>query len=72
MNHEDATHYLECRHAIGIRGFRYWMKCIPMKTMDDGRIKVMVFGSRYWKDGKDKKRVRYVAAERVIKIEDVK
>ena len=41
------------------------MDCIPLKTMEDGRIKLLVFGRRYWKGHDDEKRIRYVSADRV-------
>lgn len=30
------------------------MDCIPLKEMPDGRLKVLVFGDRYWKGHDDK------------------
>lgn len=63
----DATHELECSHHLGHNVTDYFMKCIPLKTMQDGRKKVLVFGRLFW-GGEDKK-VRYVDAHRVHKIE---
>lgn len=64
----DATHLLECRHCYNSRSSRdYTMRCIPLKTMPDGRLKLLVFGNLYW--GGDQKKIRYVEAHRVNPIE---
>ena len=62
---ENCTHKLECSHVIGKNRYTYYMDCIPLKTMSDGRVKVLVFGDRYWKGHEDKKRIRYVKANRL-------
>lgn len=62
---KDATHLLECRHAIGRSGRDYVMDCIILKEMPNGRLKILVFGERYWKGHDDKKRIRYVDSYRV-------
>jgi len=66
----DASHWLECVHAIGGNRYTYHMRCVPLKTMNDGRLKVLVFGDRYWKNRNSVKRVRYVPAHRVFKMRD--
>ncbi len=65
MRIKDCTHKLKCRHAIGLHGMNYTMDCIPLKEMPDGRLKVLVFGERYWKGHDEKKRIRYVDSHRV-------
>lgn len=65
---DNATHTLQCRHCIGRACKDYRMKCHIVKTLPDGRIKVLVFGDRNWNHSKDKSRVRYVEAWRVAEI----
>lgn len=62
---KDATHYLKCRHAIGGHGFNYGMDCLILKDMKDGRVKILVFGDRYWKNKDHIKRIRYVSKRRI-------
>lgn len=66
LSFENATHELECRHAIGSHGKTYYMRCHVLKKMPDGRLKLRVYGERYWKDRRDVVRVRYVDAQRVF------
>ena len=54
---------LRCSHCIGRNRKFYYMKCVPLKTMPSGKLKVLVFGDRDW-GGEDQK-VRYVEAHRV-------
>ena len=68
----EATHCLSCVHAIGKSRYYYYMPCIILKYMKDthtneydGRVKIRVFGDRYWKRGQDKSRIRYVARSRL-------
>ena len=65
---EDATHLLECRHAIGPHGYDYFMKCIVLGKTKSGNFKLLVFGERNWKGKEDIKRVRYVFPYRVREI----
>ena len=65
MKREDATHKLSCRHAIGLSEVNYWMDCIVLKKMPDGRLKIMVFGDRDHEGYEDKKQIRYVDKWRV-------
>ena len=65
---KDATHYLQCAHQIGHGRTDYVMSCIPLNTVPSGRIKVLVFGERYWKGYDDKKSIRYVSKSRIYKI----
>jgi len=63
----DCTHILSCRHCLGHNCLEYTMPCIPLKEMDGGRIKILVFGDRYWNYNLEQKRVRYVESWRVKK-----
>lgn len=65
LSAENATHLLRCRHAIGQHGKEYYMRCHVLKTMPDGRLKLLVFGERYWKDTLHIEKIRYVSANRV-------
>lgn len=68
MNYENATHLLRCVHAIGDSRKHYQMRCHVLKAMPDGRLKLMVFGDRYWRNTGHLSRVRYVHPSRVTKI----
>jgi len=68
MSYKNATHLLRCRRAVGPSGRTYFMHCNILKKMPDGRLKVLVYGNRYWKDRRDVARIRYVTADRVSKI----
>ena len=61
----DATHLLDCKHCIGLACKYYDMPCLVLKKMPDGRLKILVFGERHWKDHPEKQSVRYVPAWRV-------
>ncbi len=66
--YENATHFLSCRHAIGLHGYDYTMRCHVLKNMPDGyRVKILVFGDRYWKGKEHIRRVRYVDRTRLTK-----
>lgn len=43
------------------------MRCHILKTMDDGRIKILVFGERYWKGKEHISQIRYVSKWRITK-----
>jgi len=45
------------------------MDCIVLKEMPGWRLKILVFGDRYWRHNKNRKRIRYVGKWRVIKKE---
>jgi hypothetical protein len=62
---KNATHLLKCAHAIGTSKFDYTMRCHILKNMKDGRVKILVFGDRYWKGRENIKRVRYVPKWRI-------
>lgn len=67
---ENATHVLQCCRAIGRSRTNYFMKCIPMKKMPKDRLKIVVFGDRYWAGTEGTRRVRYVHESRLTLIED--
>lgn len=65
MKADNATHWLSCTHSLNSRSkIHYRMPCHILKTMPDGRLKVLVFGERY-RGSLDKSRTRYVPAYRV-------
>jgi hypothetical protein len=66
LNIKDCTHELSCRHSMNHRsGFDYNMNCIILKEMPNDKLKILVFGDRYWKGHDHKKRIRYVDKSRV-------
>lgn len=65
LSAETATHLLSCRHAFGKNGKTYDMKCHILKSMPDGRLKVQVYGERYWANTQHVVRIRYVEPYRV-------
>lgn len=68
LSYQNATHLLKCRHAIGQSGRTYFMRCHVLKKMPDGRLKLQVYGKRYWRDQCDAIKTRYVNPDRVQKI----
>lgn len=62
---EDATHLLKCRHQQGRNGFNYTMPCIIIGRTKSRKVKIVVFGERWDKQGY-KKRVRYVPSWQVM------
>lgn len=66
IERKDTTHRLSCSHAFNILSrYDYWMDCIILKEMPNNRLKILVFGERYWKGHDDKKQIRYVDRYRV-------
>ena len=66
LNIEDATHKLKCRHAQNSRvGLDYWMECIVLRELPNNRVKLLVFGERYWKGRDHIKHIRYVNKDRI-------
>jgi len=57
---------LKCAHQVGRSRHEYLMECDVLKRMPDGRLKIRVYGDRFWK--RDKQRIRYVESVRVISI----
>ncbi|MFA5993342.1 MAG: hypothetical protein WC823_00110 [Parcubacteria group bacterium] len=67
----DATHKLSCSHCTNSRNrFNYEMSCIVLKKMPQNRVKILVFGERYWNDRNRKERIRYVDSVRVKRIKE--
>lgn len=65
-NAHQALHVLNCKHSLGRVTYQYTMKCVPLKIMPDKlRVKICVFGERYWKGRSERKRIRYVPIYRV-------
>lgn len=63
----QATHKLRCRHVVGRGlGYNYTMPCIVIKTTKRRKLKIIVFGSRYWKHKEYIKQIRYVLPFRVF------
>lgn len=66
----NATHYLACSHCIGPNCEEYVMRCNVLKEMEDGRVKLVVFGNRNWRNTEHIKRIRYAPKWRLRKIGD--
>lgn len=64
QTYDNAQHLLKCVHFYGRGRYDYLMPCHVLKTMPNQRLKVRVFGNRFFKD--DTSRVRYVESYRVI------
>lgn len=64
----NATYHLICQHVCRWTK-TYAMRCPVLKSMADGRLKVLVFVDRNWKDRDHLSRIRYVEAGRVRLIE---
>jgi len=65
---KDATHLLECSQCYcSTSRYDYFMECIILKEMPNNRLKILVFGDRFWDRPGDneKKRIRYVEKYRV-------
>lgn len=63
---DECVKVLKCRHCIGSNCKDYVMPCHIEKDMGNGRLKIWVFGDRYWKHSLDVKKVRYVSDYLVI------
>lgn len=61
-SYHNATHKLWCRHCIGQSCRDYSLRAHILKTMPDGRKKVLAFGGM-WKGMEAVQRVRYVQPE---------
>jgi hypothetical protein len=62
---DDYTHRLMCRHCFGKSVKHYYMKCIKLGETKSGKVKVLVFGDRYW--GRlEEQRIRYVSPDRLL------
>lgn len=66
IQRKDSTHKLSCKHVLNYSSrIDYWMDCTVLKEMPNNRLKILVFGERYWKRRDDKKQIRYVDKFRV-------
>lgn len=61
------THYLLCRHCVGTHCREYEMPCNILGRTKSGKLKIEVFGERYWKNTQHIKKIRYVKPCRVMK-----
>lgn len=64
MNH---THYLLCRHCVGTHCKEYEMPCNILGRTKSGKLKIEVFGERYWGNTQHIRKIRYVDPCRVMK-----
>jgi hypothetical protein len=60
-NVSQATHKLQCAHCIGHQRHNYTMPCIVLGRTKSHKVKIIVFGDRYWKNTGHVKRVKYVS-----------
>jgi len=65
------NHLLKCKHCVGSNCKQYYMVCDILKRMPDGRLKVKVYGDRYWRDSTNITKIRYVEAWRVTPREEL-
>lgn len=63
-----GIHILKCRHCIGKNRKHYAMYCDVIKEMSDGRVKIKVYGNRYWHTNNFK--YRYVEKRKISKYEE--
>lgn len=65
-----GVHYLNCLHQLNHNSeIEYQMFCNVLKYMSDGRLKIEVFGYRYFisKESINRSYIRYVDADRVTR-----
>ena len=62
---KEATHFLKCSTA---GGKIYYKKCVFLKTMDTGKIKVLTFGYRDEKNTEHFLVIHYVNQDRLRQI----
>ena len=67
FNITDCNYLLKCVHAIGTSRYNYTMPCVLLGKTKTGKMKVLVFGDRYWKSGINKKKIRYVSFQKLVK-----
>lgn len=48
------------------------MDCIPLGIASNGKMKIIVFGERNWKNKEHIKKIRYVEAKRIFLKEENK
>ena len=59
------THLLRCAHQVGRNRTEYQMPCVILKKMPGQRVKIRVFGERFWAGRDARSRIRYVSKSRV-------
>nr|DAP27145.1 MAG TPA: hypothetical protein [Caudoviricetes sp.] len=65
----QGVHVLKCKHCVGSKNCkRYAMYCDVIKEMPDGRVKIKVYGDRYWHTNNFK--YRYVEKRKISKYEE--
>lgn len=68
MTAANATHDVHCAHARNMFTVGYYtMPCHVLGTTPGGKVKIAVFGDRFWQGVDHVKRVRYVEAGKVVK-----
>lgn len=65
MKQVPGTCLLRCSHNLGGTERPYNMNCDIVRPMADGRLKIKVYGERYWRDRYDKVSYRYVEPGRI-------
>ena len=64
--YDNATHLLSCRHVQGSYSCDYTMRCHVLKNMpNSNRVKILVFGNRFWAGKQHISRIRYVNRTRL-------
>lgn len=64
-----GIYILKCKHCVGSKNCkRYAMYCDVIKEMPDGRVKIKVYGNRYWHTNNFK--YRYVEKRKISKYEE--
>lgn len=62
----NATHLLACKHQIGRSPVtHYGMRCHVLGATKSRKLKLLVFGNRYWDGYEHRSRIRYVFPWRV-------
>ena len=64
----QGVHVLRCRHCIGRNSTYYLMYCDVIKEMPIHRVKIKVYGDRYWHTNNFK--YRYVEKHKISKYEE--
>jgi len=62
---ENATYEVECTQVYNNKRKMYTMPCHILKDMEDGRVKILVFGNRFRKGTEKQSRIRYVSKLKV-------
>jgi len=62
------THRLWMRHCIGKNCREYSLKCAYLSDTKAGKAKIVLFGERGYKTYSDKRSIRYIDKDRLIKL----